>query len=169
MDIFKQLKGKGYILFFNQGDRYVDNFVAPNDRPNFFWYHDAFYSHLSFKGQDRYLHIFIKKKENCNFSFMQGNKTWEDVQSHFLENKEKISKVDDINKLTSYNPPILRSTDTLIPELIFDFGKEGNQEAICIFPDRYKGIRCKFFDDNHKPIDFIEIQELMEIINNIVE
>lgn len=167
MNIFEQLKEKGYIIFFNQGDSYAEKFIAPGDRPNFFWYNDAFFSHLTFKGQDRYLHLFIKRQDDYNFTFMQGNKTWEDVNSHFLENKEKLLKVDDITRLTSYNPPILRSSDTLIPDLIFDFEKEGNNEAICVFPDKYKGIRCKFFDDNHFPIDFINIPELKDIILSI--
>jgi len=167
MNLFTELNKKGCIIFFNQGDKYVEKFIAQKDRPNFFWYHDAFYSHLTFKGQDRYLHLFIKRKDDFSFVFMQGNKTWEDVHSHFLENKEKISKVGDVSKLTSYNPPILRSSDTLIPDLIFDFEKEGNQEAICIFPNEYKGLRCKFFNDEHFPIDFIDIPELKEIILNI--
>lgn len=169
MNLFESLKEKGYIIFFNQGDRNTEKFVAPNDRPNFFWYHDAFYSHLAIRGQDRFLHLFIKRKDDYSFTFMQGNKTWEDVYSHFLENKEKLLKVDDMVRLTSYNPPILRSSDTLIPDLIFDFEREGNNEGICIFPDKYKGIRCKFFDDMHFPIDYIDISELMKIIKNIVE
>lgn len=169
MNLFELLKKKGYILFFNQGDRYTDKFIGPNDRPNFFWYHDAFFSHFSIEKQDRFLHLFVKKPDEYNFIFMQGNKTWDDVYSHFLENKEKISKVDDISKLTSYNPPILRCSDTLIPELIFDFEKEGNNEAICIFPDKYKGIRCSFFDDKHFPVDFDKIPKLMDIIGDINE
>lgn len=169
MNLFELLKEKDHILFFNQGDRYTEKFIAPNDRPNFFWYNDAFFSHLAFKGQDRYLHLFIKRKDDFSFVFMQGNKTWEDVYYHFLENKEKISKIDDISKLTSYNPPILRSSDTIIPDLIFDFEKEGNQEAVCVFPGEYKGLRCKFFNDEHFPIDFMDIPELIKIINNIVE
>jgi len=164
MNIFEQLKEKGYILFFNQGDRCVFEFISPVNRPSFFWYYDSFYSHLPLLKQDRYLHIFVKKKEDYNFSFMQDNKTWDDVYNYYLDVKEKRSK-----DIPTNDPPILRSPDTMIPELIFDFEKEGNNEAVCIFPDKYKGIRCKFFDDNHKPIDLIEIPELMEIINNIVE
>lgn len=167
MNIFEQLKEKGYILFFNQGDRYVEEFIAPKDRPNFFWYHDAFYSHLAIKGQDRYLHLFIKRKDDYDFIFMQGNKTWEDIHNHFLENKEKLLKADNIVRLTSYNPPILRSSGTLIPDLIFDFEKEGNDEAICIFPDKYKGLKCKFFNDKHFPIDFIDTPELKDVILHI--
>lgn len=163
MNLFELLNKNGYIIFFNQGDRYTEKFIAPSDRLNFFWYNDAFYSHLTFKGQDRYLHLFVKRKDDYSFIFMQGNKTWEDVYSHFLENKEKLLKVDDISRLTSYNPPILRSSDTMVPDLIFDFEKEGNKEAVCIFPDKYKGIRCKFFDDKHFPIDYIDIPELKNI------
>ena len=90
---------------------------------------------------------------------MQDNKTWDDVYNYYLDVKEKRSKC-----IPTNDPPILRSPDTMIPEFIFDFEKEGNNEAVCIFPDKYKGIRCKFFDDNHKPIDFIDIPELMKLI-----
>lgn len=169
MNLFERLKEKGYIIFFNQGDRYTEKFIATNDRPNFFWYHDAFFSHLTLEEQDRYLHIFIKKRDDYNFSFMQGNKTWEDVHSHFLKNKKELLKENDLKRLIVHNPPILRSSDTLVPNLIFDFEKEGNKEAVCIFPDKYKGMRCEFFDYKHFPIDFIDIPELMKVIKNIVE
>jgi len=169
MNLFELLKQKGYILFFNQGDKYNEKFIGKENRPNFFWYNDAFFSHLTIEKQDRYLHIFIKKRDEYNFSFMQNNKTWEDVYSHFLKNKEELLKESDLKRLVIHNPPILRSSDTLVPDLIFDFEKEGNKEAVCIFPENYKGIRCKFFDDNHFLIDFIDIPELMKIITNIVE
>lgn len=170
MDILKKIKEKGYALFFNQGDKYTEEFMAQEkNRPNFFWYHDSFYSHLSIDKQDRYLHIFIKKKDDYNFSFMQGNKTWEDVYNHYQENKEKSNNEVDIKRYILHNPPILRSSDILIPDLIFDFEKEGNIEAVCVFPNKYKGLRCKFFGEKHFPIDFMEIPELMKVINNIVE
>lgn len=158
MNIFEKLKEKGYVLFFNQGDRYVEKFIAPADRPNFFWYYDSFYSHVTLIKQDRYFHIFIKKKDDYNFVFMQGNKTWDDVYNNYLDVKNKVSRND---------PPILRSSDAMMPDLIFDFEKEGNREAICVFPDKYKGIRCKFFNDEHFPIDFIDIPELKDVILSI--
>jgi hypothetical protein len=161
---FEQLKEKGYILFFNQGDKYIEKFIGQEDRPNFFWLHDSFYSHFSVEKQDRYLHIFIKKKDDYNFSFMQDNETWDDVYNHYLRNKEELNKVDDVKQLISHNPPILRSSNTITPDLIFDFEKEGSKEAVCIFPDKYKGIKCKFFDDKHLPIDFDKIPELMGVL-----
>lgn len=159
MDLFKQLEQKGYVFLFNQGDRCILEFIAPNDRPNFFWYYDSFYSHLTIKKQDRFLHIFIKKKDDYNFSFMQGNQTWEEVYNYYLNVKDNKSK-----NIPTNDPPIIRSADTMTPDLVFDFEKEGNNEAICVSPDKYKGIRCKFFDDNHFPIDFIDIPELKEVI-----
>jgi hypothetical protein len=164
MNVFELLKQKNHIIFFNQGDRCIENFIASNDRPNFFWFHDSFYSHLNIEKQDRFLHIFIKNRDDYSFFFMQGNKTWDDVYNHFLKNKDKLNKEDNLKRMLVYNPPIIRSNDTMVPDLIFDFEKEGNDEAVCIFPEKYKGIRCKYFDKNHKPIDFIEIPELMKII-----
>lgn len=167
MNIFELLKQKGYILFFNQGDKCIFKFIGQTDRPNFFWHHDSFYSHLTLEKQDRYLHMFIKKKNNYNFSFMQGNKTWDDVYNYFLKNKEKLNKEDNLKRMIIHNPPILRSSDIMDPDLIFDFEKEGKNEAVCIFPDKYKGVRCKFFDEKHRPVNFIEIPELMNLIENI--
>ncbi len=168
MNVFKILEEKGYILFFNQGDKYTGKFTfSQNRRSNFFWYHDSFFSHFSIEKQDRYLHIFIKKQNDYDFAFMQDNKNWDDVYNHFLKNKDKLKKEENLKNLKTYNPPILRSSDLLVPDLIFDFEKEGNIEAVCVFPEKYKELRCKFFDNKHFPVDFIDIPKLNEIILNI--
>jgi len=168
MNIFELLKQKNHIIFFNQGDKCIEKFIASPDRPNFFWFHDSFYSHLSIEKQDRFLHIFIKNKNKYNFSFMQGNKTWDDVYNHFLKNKDKLNREDDLKRILVYNPPIIRSNDTMVPDLIFDFENEGNNEAVCIFPNECRWVKCKFFNDKHRPIDFIEIPELMKLIKSII-
>ena len=140
------LKLLGKILVFNQGDRLCLNFIPPHDRPIFLWFWDTFYSHFPHtwlnspvKIKFRYLHFFIlDPKTNPKIVAMQGLKSFYAICKHFFQVK---------NRVVGSDPPILRSYNTLIPDLVFDFEDEKSDEATVLFPEHLQGKRIRFFDE----------------------
>jgi hypothetical protein len=162
------------IVFFNQGDRLTPVFKPRSDRgPNFYWFHDSFYSHFSIAKQDRYLHLFIRNpyKDKINFSFMQDNKSWEEACMWYLNNKKPLAESYKGNGTSPlfFNPPILRTDDILVPDLIFEFPTDGANEATIIHPAEHTGISCKLFTDQHVPIPFNQIPEIVYLLPQIKE
>lgn len=161
------------MCFFNQGHSMCTEFIPRGTRQNMFWFHDSFYSHVSIDKQDRYLHIFVRNPSTENFSFetRQGFQDFEEMYYFFKENKEKLHAAyhKKIGFPIALNPPILFSYDTFIPDLILDFKVWGANVAEIIFPEKYRGIHCRLFDETHIPIPFIEIPEIVNILPQIKE
>ncbi len=157
------------ILFFNQGDKVCYKFTKRADRNyNFYWFHDGFYSHCAIDNQDRYLHLFVRNPMEDGISFFErsGLQNFDELVQSFRENKEKLMAAyhKEIGFALACNPPILLSTDILVPDIILDFKEPGADTAEIISPEALKGTICRLFDSAHIPIPFIEIPELVSVI-----
>jgi hypothetical protein len=93
---------------------------------------------------------------------MQDNKSWEDVYSFFREFDNSH-----VGHNVSPNPPILRINKTLAPDLVFDFEEVGNENAKLILPEHNEEEIVKFFDENHFPIKFRSLPELVEVFKKV--
>lgn len=162
-----------YIIFFNQGDRCTPIFTrhpSTSDGLNFFWLYESFHSHFSIKKQDRFLHLFVRNPNSINFPYFRGGRNWSEVADYyFLTKKGKDKNYETGLIFLIPEPPVLRSSDTLIPDLIFDFEVDGALVAKIIYPEKYSGIRCKLFTDDHIPIPFVDVPEIVAIIPHITQ
>ncbi len=161
------LKLLGKILVFNQGSKLCLNFLPTHDRPTFLWFWDTFYSD-SHKGlnspvklKSRYLNFFIlDPKTNPKIVAGQELKSFYAICKHFIQVK---------NRIISSDPPILRSWDTLVPNLVFDFQNEEKDTANIIFPEHLTGKKIKFFDDKKVPLNYFEIPEFIGLLPELKE
>ena len=157
------------ILFFNQGDSVCYKFIKRDDRRfNFYWFHDSFYSHCAIDNQDRYLHLFVRNPMEEGISFLErsGVQYFSELVESFKENKEKLARAyrGETGFPLACNPPILLSTDPLVPDLILDFKESGADTAEIIYPEALRGVVCQLFDSAHTPIPFIKIPELVKAL-----
>lgn len=100
---------------------------------------------------------------------MQGHKTWDEVFNHAKETKKLLDELYAHGQMnpTAFNPPILRSNATMVPDLIFEFPAIGANEAVIIHPAEHAGIKCKLFTDQHMPIAFNQVPEIVNLLPRI--
>ena len=162
-----------YIVFFSQGDRCTPVFgphPTTTDKLNFYWLYESFHSHVSITKQDRYLHLFVRDPKSIRFPYFRGGKNWEEVARYYFATKEGKDRNFRAGKVALVpEPPILRSPDTLVPDLIFDFETEGAEIATIIAPKEHAGMRCRLFTEEHVPIPFREVPEIVAILPHITQ
>jgi hypothetical protein len=93
---------------------------------------------------------------------MQGIRGWKEATKYYA----KIRAAKESNIFCG-DPPILRSNEVLIPDLILDFQIPGADEAVVIHPVEHQGVKCRLFSDKHTPIRFDDIPEILDILPQI--
>lgn len=143
-------------------------------RPTFYWFNDMYHHYQPWI--EPYFYLFVKntKQDRIHFKSRHENQDFNSLCVHQFDEylKERVGKklgeYFEKNNLEEYSEPsIILSFDNIEPDLVIKFSGERDKYGAVIKPDTHKGMKIYLFDENHYPIKFTAIPEIIDIVPKI--
>lgn len=145
------------LSFFHNSNRWIPYFkkeLGPRKSATYYWFNDRYHHHF---GRERYFYFFLKDltKEEVSFFVRQQGPDFHNLYVAY----------DQYSKGDRYEPPILMSSDEIIPDLIADagYGNENPRTWKIVYPEDFLKVELQLFDGKDNPIPFNQIEVLKDI------